>query len=166
MSHPCWSLPHLLTSHVPQHAARPGPRDLLQEDTVHPEPLRQEPLPKTSANAVRSESNAKESLSNPNCESARNLRPSTPTGYEPNELTTGEIATIPTMSSGDIYRIWRTRSTSSSYGRNEGIWTNSGTKLTRSGDGRNFTCREDVPPPVPDALRRIYGKHCGLWSRR
>ena len=34
MSHPWWSLPHLLTSHVPQHAALPGPLDLLKEDTV------------------------------------------------------------------------------------------------------------------------------------
>ena len=30
MSHPCWSLPHLL----PQHAALPGRRDLLQEDAI------------------------------------------------------------------------------------------------------------------------------------
>ena len=74
MSHPCWSLPHFLTSHVPQHAARP--RDLVQEDTVHPEPLPQEPLPKTSANAIRSESSAKGSLSHPNC---GNLRNNTPT---------------------------------------------------------------------------------------
>ena len=27
-------------------------------------------------------------------------------------------------------------------------------------------CRENVLPPVPDALRRVCGKHCGLWSRR
>ena len=50
--------------------------------------------------------------------------PNTPTGYEPNELTTGEIATIPTFSGSsledvyqlyDVQRIWRTRSTSSNY---------------------------------------------------
>ena len=103
MSHPCWSLPHLLTSHVPQHAARPGPRDVLQEDTVHPEPLLQEPLPKTSANAIRSENSAKESLSHPNCESAGNLRPNTPTGYEPNELATvSRIEDYP----GDPYQLY------------------------------------------------------------
>ena len=79
MSHPCWSLPPLLTSHVPQHAALLGPRDLLQEDIVHPEQLPHEPLPKTSANAIRSESNAKESLSHPNYESAGGLRNKTPT---------------------------------------------------------------------------------------
>ena len=46
----------------------------------------------------------------------------TPTGYEPNELTTKELATTPTMSSGRYSsiircteRIWRTRSTSSNY---------------------------------------------------
>ena len=66
VSHPCWSLPHLLTCHVPQHAAQPGQRDLLREDTVHPERLPQEPLPKTSANAIRSKSNTEESLSHPN----------------------------------------------------------------------------------------------------
>ena len=79
MSHPCWSLPHLLTSHVPQHAALLGPRDLLQEDIVHPEQLPHEPLPKTSANAIRSECNAKESLSHPNYECAGDLRNKTPT---------------------------------------------------------------------------------------
>ena len=79
MSHPCWSLSHLLTSHLPQHAAPPGQRDLFQEDTVHPEQLPREPPPKTSANAIWSESNAKESLSHPNYESARNLRNNTPT---------------------------------------------------------------------------------------
>ena len=66
-------------------------------------------------------------------------------------------------------RIWRTRSTSSNYWRREGIWTNPGTELTRSRDGRNVTCWEDVQmslPPVPDALRRVCGKHCGLWSRK
>ena len=77
MSSPCWSLPHLLSSSLPQHAALPGQRDLLQEDTVHQEPLSQEPLLKTSANAIRSESNAKESVSH--YESAGNLRPNTPT---------------------------------------------------------------------------------------
>ena len=25
-----------------------------------------------------------------------------------------------------------------------------------------FPFSEDVLPPVPDALRRVYGKHCGL----
>ena len=79
MSHPCWSLPHLLTSHVPQHAAPPGSRDLLQEDTVHPEQLPHEPPPKTSANAVGSESSAKKSLLHPNYETAGNLRINTPT---------------------------------------------------------------------------------------
>ena len=83
MSSPCWSLPHLLSSSIPQHAAPAGQRDLLQEDTEHQEPLSQEPLPKTSANAIRSESNAKESLSHLSFESAGNLRPNTPTSYEP-----------------------------------------------------------------------------------
>ena len=107
MSHPCWPLPHLLTSPVPQHAAQPGPRDLLQEDTVHPEQLPQEPLPKTSANAIWSESNAKESLSDPNCESGGNLRPNTPTGYEPEYLTTREIAAIPTISGSSLEDIYQ-----------------------------------------------------------
>ena len=48
-------------------------------------------------------------------------RPNTPTGFEPNELTTREIATIPTISRSspediyqlyDVQRIWRTRSSS------------------------------------------------------
>ena len=109
MSSPCWSLPHLLSSSPPQHAALPGQRDFLQEDTVHQEQLPKEPLPKTSANTMLSESNAKESLSFLNCESARNLRPNTPTGYEPRELTTGEFAIIPTISGsslGDIYQFY------------------------------------------------------------
>ena len=109
MSHPFWSSPHLLTCHVPQHAAQPGPRDLLREDIVHPEQLPQEALPKTSANAIRSESNAKESLSHPDYESAGNLRPNTPTGHEHNELTTEEIAAIPTISGKsleDIYQLY------------------------------------------------------------
>ena len=43
MSHRCWSFPHLLTSSPPQHAVFSGPRD-LQENTVHRQPLPQEPL--------------------------------------------------------------------------------------------------------------------------
>ena len=49
MSSPSWSLPHLLSFSPLQHAALPGPRDLLQEDTVQPEPRPPEPLAKTSA---------------------------------------------------------------------------------------------------------------------
>ena len=75
LSSPCWSLPHLLSSSLPQHAALLGQRDFLQEDTVHQEPLSQEPLPK----ATWSESNAKEPLSHLNYESGGNLRPNTPT---------------------------------------------------------------------------------------
>ena len=44
MSHPWWSFPHLLTSSPPQLAAVSGPRDLLQGNTVHRQPLPQEPL--------------------------------------------------------------------------------------------------------------------------
>ena len=87
MSHPCWSFPHLLTS-SPPHAAVSGPRDLLQDNTVHRQPLPQEPLQPLPeqlphepfpANAIRSENNAKESLSDPEYESAGNLRINTPT---------------------------------------------------------------------------------------
>ena len=97
MSHPCWSFPHLITSIPPQHAALLGPRDLLQDNTVHRQPLPQEPLqflpeqlPRelSPANAIQSENNAKESLSDPEYESAGNLRINTPTGYEPKEFTT------------------------------------------------------------------------------
>ena len=63
-------------------------------------------------------------------------------------------------------RIWRTRSTSSSHVRNERMWTNPGTKLTRSRDGKNDTHQEDVLLPVQDALRRVDGKQCRLWSPR
>ena len=41
----------------------------------------------------------------------------------------------------------------------------SGTKLTRSGDGKKVSHQEDVQPPVQDALRRVYGKQCRLWSK-
>ena len=96
MSHPCWSFPHLLTSSPPQHAAISGPRDLLQDNTVHrqslpPEPLQplpeqlpHEPLP---ANDIRSENNAKESRSDSEYESAGNLRMNTPTGHKPKVFT-------------------------------------------------------------------------------
>ena len=98
MSHPCWSFPHLLTSSPSQHAALSGPRDLLQENTVHRQPLPQEPHEPFPANAIRSENNAKESLSDLENESARNLRINISTGYEPEKFTTAEIATIPMMS--------------------------------------------------------------------
>ena len=78
MSSSCWSLPHLLSS-SPQHEAPPGQHDLLQDD-----PVPGEPLPKTTW----SESNAKEPLSHINYESGGNLRPNTPTGYEPKEPKT------------------------------------------------------------------------------
>ena len=66
------------------------------------------PVPKTSANAIWSESSAKESLSHPDYESAGNLR-NEPPNYEPNECTTGEIAAIPTISGSsleDIYQLF------------------------------------------------------------
>ena len=116
MSHPCWSFPHLLTSSPPQHAANSGPRDVLQDNTVHRQPLPQEPLQPLPeqlpheplpANAIRSENNAEESLSDPEYESAGNLRINTPTGYDPKEFTTEEIAIIPMMSpEEDVYQLY------------------------------------------------------------
>ena len=87
MSHPCWSFPHLSSS-PPQHSAQPALRDLLQDNTVHRQPLPQEPLQPLleqlpneplSANAILSENNAKESLSDPEYERSGNLRINTPT---------------------------------------------------------------------------------------
>ena len=116
MSHPCWSFPHLLTSSPLQHAALSEPRDLLQDNTVHRQPLPQEPLQPLPeqlpheplpTNAIRSENNAKESLSDREYESAGNLRINTPTGYESKVFTTEEIATIPMMSPAeDIYQLY------------------------------------------------------------
>ena len=64
-------------------------------------------------------------------------------------------------------RIWRPRSTSSSYGRNKRIWTNSSTGLTRSWDGVKCHLLRRCPTfQSQDALRRVHGKQCGLWSRR
>ena len=98
MSSPCWSFPHLLSSTPPQHAAPPGQRDRLQEDTVHQERLPQERLVKTSADAIRSESNAKESLSHLKCESAGNLRPNTPTfteqGSSASQMTAAKVMDV------------------------------------------------------------------------
>ena len=54
-------------------------------------------------------------------------------------------------------RIWRTWSRSSNYWRSEGFWCVTiclDTKFTRSWDGRDVTCWEDVLPAVPDAHRR------------
>ena len=102
MSHPCWSFPHLLTSSLPQHAALSGPRDLFQDHTVHQHPLPQEPLQPLPeqlpheplpANAIRSENRAKESLSDPDYESAGNLRSNTGT-------TRARISRRPWPSSG------------------------------------------------------------------
>ena len=106
ISQPCWSFP--------QHAALSGPRDVLQDNTVHRQPLPQEPLQRLPeqlhhepllANAIRSEKNVKESLSDPVYDSAGNLRINTPRGYAPKKFTTEEIATIPMMSpEEDIYQ--------------------------------------------------------------
>ena len=58
------------------------------------------------ANAIWSENNAKESLSDPDYERVGNLRINTTTGYEPKEFTTKEIATMPMMSpEEDIYQL-------------------------------------------------------------
>ena len=97
MSHPCWLFPHFLTSSPSQHAALSGPRDLLQDNTVHRQPLPQEPLQPlpeqlphepVPANAIWSENNAKESLSDPEYESAGNLRINTPTLESTQEVQT------------------------------------------------------------------------------
>ena len=70
MSSLCWSLPHLLSSSLPQHEAPPGQHDLLQDDIVHRAPL---PLP------VQSTSSADEPLSHVNHESGGNPRNTSPT---------------------------------------------------------------------------------------
>ena len=102
----CWSLPYLLSS-SPQHEEPPGQHDLLQDDTVH-----REPLPKTT----RLESNAKEPLSHVNYESGGNLRTTTPTGNEPKDLaTTSRSSLVDNSIIRCTERIWRTRSTSSNY---------------------------------------------------
>ena len=51
MSSPCWSLPHLSSS--PHHEAPPGQHDLLQDDTVHREPLSKTTWSKTPKNPSR-----------------------------------------------------------------------------------------------------------------
>ena len=100
---------HLQVSHVTPMLVVPAPRAFLQDHTVHQQPLQplpeqlpREPLP---VNAIRSENNAKETLSDPDYESAGNLRINTPAGYEPKEFTTEEIATIPMMPVGDINQL-------------------------------------------------------------
>ena len=82
--------------------ARPSPRRHCT-----PEPLPQEPLPKTSANAIRSKGNAKESLSHPNYEREPETCSRTLPRCEPNELTTGEIAAIPTISGSSLEDIYQ-----------------------------------------------------------
>ena len=77
MSSPCWSLPHLLTSSLPQHEAQPGLHDLLQDDTVHRAPLPEPCQSKSSANGP---------LSHVNYEGGRNPRNTSPAGDEPKEL--------------------------------------------------------------------------------
>ena len=72
MSSLCFSPPSLFQSATTRSTTCHG---LLQVDTVHPEPLSQEPPP----NTTWSESNVKEPLSHINCESEGNLRPNTPT---------------------------------------------------------------------------------------
>ena len=113
-----------------------------------PYPLPQEPLQPLAeqlpheplqANPIRSENNAEESLSDPEYESAGNMRINTPTGYEPKEFTTEEIATIPMMSpEEDVYQLYDVQrefgeqdQQAPVFEEMKGIWTNSSTKLTR-----------------------------------
>ena len=159
MSSPCWSLPHLLTSSLPQHEAPPGQHDLPQDDTVHHAPLPE---------LIQSTSSANEPLS------FREWRK--PAQHLSRRLWAQRACDNFWKFSGRhlsiircTERIWRKRSTSSNYWRSEGIWCVPicpDTQLSRSRDGRDVTCWEEVLPPVPDALRRVYGKHRGLWSRR
>ena len=99
--------------------------------------------PRQAANAIWSENNAEESLSDLENESARNLRINISTGYEPEKFTTEEIATIPMMSpeedtyqsNDDVQREFGEQDQQApTCGRNERIWTNSGTRLARSRD--------------------------------
>ena len=167
MSSPCWSPPQFLSSSLPQHEAPPGQHDLLQEDTVHPEPLSQEPLPKTTW----SESNAKEPLSHINYDSGGNLRPNTPTGYEPNELTTKELTTIPTISGsslGDIYQLYDVQR---EFGEQDQAPVIEEVKEFGQIQAQSLLDHEMAQISLaekmfyvqfPDAPRRVHGKHCGL----
>ena len=141
MSSPRWSLRHLLTSSPPQHEAPPGQHDLLQDGTVH-----RAPLPEL----LQTTSSANELLSQIHYESGGNPRNTSPTGFE-----SKEAATIPGRSLEDIYQLFDVQR---EFGEQE-----FGQIGTRSLLDHELA---EMLPPVPDALRRVYGKHCGLWSRR
>ena len=165
MSHPCRSFPHFLTSSPSQHAAPLGPREPSPRQhctpTTHfrknlfsllPEQLPQEPLP---ANATWSENNAKESLSDPEDESAGNPahqhyhRLWAQRVYDRRDCDNSDDV-FPQISINYMYREnlenkinkprllkkWR-------------ILANWNTKLTRSRDGRDVTCWEDVLTSSP-----------------
>ena len=155
-----------------------GPRDLLQDNTVHRQPLPQEPLQPLPeqlpyeprpANALRSGNDAKESLSRIDHESAGNLRNNTPTVYEPKELTTEEIPTISGTSLEDTYQ-------SHNVQRNFGEQDPQApvTEETRGfgqiqAHGLPDQEMAEMSPttnmsllPIQDALRRVCGKQCRL----
>ena len=124
--------------------------DLLQEDPVHLEQLPQEPSPKTSASAIRSESNAEESISLLNYESAGNLRPNTPTGLRAQRSSRPEkllqfrqFLEVLLETLDKLYDVQRELGEQNQQAPvmevTRVIWTNSGTKLTRSEDGKNVT---------------------------
>ena len=101
-------------SHFPSITARSTPRDLLQDNTVHRH-LRKNLFNVFQNNFLMSpyqqtQSRRKTRLKNPS--QILNMRvretcASTPTGYEPKDFTTEEVATIPMMSpEKDIYQLY------------------------------------------------------------
>ena len=155
MSSLCWSLPHLLSSSQQLEAPRPPPRRHCTPST-------------SSKNYAVHKRRSRTALARQSREwrkPAQHLSHSLrPMSLSPKSLRPKSLRQF-LDSLEDIYQLYDVQREFGEQDQRAPVmeevkeFGQIGTKFTRSRDGRDVTCWGHVLPPVPDALRRVYGKH-------
>ena len=181
------SSPHLLTHSLPQHEAPPGQHDLLQEHSTHPaQVLHHDLLRESQAHRAHLQTftRSERIATGPLWQKSRVSEPCeqpTPQVMSPNLLRPTSLSPTSLRPRSSWRRrevLWKTSDNYTMYREN---WENEINKLqlwkrrvdldTSSHKSCSIKRWEKCHPlrrcPTSSStMRRVHGKHCGLWSRR
>ena len=134
----CWSLPHLLTSHLPQHEAQPGLHDLLRDDTEHQESFHFFQKRHCRKATLGRNAKLKNHSSHINYESAGNVRRTLPQVMSPKCLRPRSLRQFLEVLWKTFYQFFDVQREFGEQDQqapeSEEVKSNPGTKLTRSPD--------------------------------